>query len=332
MTELNEGSIDHETGAQKRRLATRAWWIVLVVAIAIFGGASLLLERTGLTRPSSATGTATEESSSPSLRMLSSPSPPENQSASNVVGSDAPRMGHPEAATTGPRGGVALEASGAVVVTEDGAIVEGLDVTGGIDVRADNVHIRNVQITTDGALYGIKIANDVTGTVIEDARIVGDGSCSAGIVYAGYVARRIEVDGCVDGLRVGDATTVEASWIHDQIKIDDSHNDAVQSVGGRGIVLRGNRIEGPYQTSTSAVLLQADLAPLSDVVVVDNYLSGGSYSLYVQAKDGMPAPEFVRVAGNEWNPDSFVFGPASIAEDADVQWNLNTFTDGTAIE
>lgn len=332
MTELNGGSIDHESGARKRRVAPQAWWIVLAVMIAISGGAGLLIERTGLTKPSSATGTATEESSPSSQRPSSRPSLSEKQFAGDVAGSNVPRMGHPDAATTGPRDGVALEPSGAVVVTEDGAIVEGLDVTGGIDVRADYVHIRNVQITTDGALYGIKIANDVTGTVIENARIVGDGNCSAGIVYAGYVARRIEVDGCVDGLRVGDATTVEASWIHDQIKIEDSHNDAVQSVGGRGIVLRGNRIEGPYQTSTSAVLLQADLAPMSDVVVTDNYLSGGSYSLYVQAKDDMPAPEFVRVAGNEWDPNSFVFGPASIAKDADVQWNRNTFTDGTAIE
>jgi hypothetical protein len=238
----------------------------------------------------------------------------------------------PDAATTGVADDARLSPSGSLVIERDGEVVENVDVAGTIKVRANDVEIRNVRITTGSALYGIEIASGSTGTMIEDTAIIGSGDCSAGIVHGDYVARRIDVKGCVDGLRVGGASTLIAdSYIHDQVKIPDSHNDAIQSLGGTNIVLRGNRIEGPYQDSTSAVLLQANMDELSDVVIDGNHLSGGSYALYIQFKDGREPPQRVQIVNNVWAEDSFLHGPASVGDAVDIEWSGNTYSDGEPI-
>ena len=59
------------------------------------------------------------------------------------------------------------------------------------------------------------------------------------------------------------------------------HPDAVQSVGGSNITIRNNRLEGPWQAQTSAIIFKADFAPIRNAVIEGNLLSGGTYSLYV---------------------------------------------------
>ncbi|MDZ7734329.1 MAG: hypothetical protein U5R31_15755 [Acidimicrobiia bacterium] len=64
-----------------------------------------------------------------------------------------------------------------------------------------------------------------------------------------------------------------------------SHNDGFQCTGdGRNILVAGNTILGPYQNSVSALKFSTNNGPITDVVVRDNYLSGGTYTIYVEDK------------------------------------------------
>lgn len=213
---------------------------------------------------------------------------------------------------------------------EDGAVVEGLDVSGQVTVFGDNVTIRNTRIRTSGGLYGIRQVEEAGGMVVEDVDIIGtDARCSVGIVTNRYTARRIDVSGCEDGLRVGSQTVVEDSYIHDQRYTAGAHNDGAQSIGGTGIRMTGNRIEGPYQEQTSALLLHANFVPLRDVHLEGNLLSGGTYTLNIKQRGDNPVPDNVAIIDNVWIRDSYKFGTHQIEAEGLVM-SGNLFDDGTA--
>jgi hypothetical protein len=122
--------------------------------------------------------------------------------------------------------------------------------------------------------------------LIEDTTIIGTGErCRNGIGFNRYTARRVDISGCVDGVKANGFTTIEDSWIHDLRRIegedDSTHNDGVQSTGGPDIVIRNNRIEGIPQRQTSAIKVSSFNRLVVDVEVVDNLLSGGSITLWV---------------------------------------------------
>ena len=243
-----------------------------------------------------------------------------------------PTDGHPTAATTGVRAGVALQRTGTVYADEPGQVVDGLDVSGSVIVTADDVTIRNTRVTTNGARYGIEIRGETTGTVIEDVDVVGtDTNCSVGIVHSRYTARRVDVSGCGDGIRVGPDTLVEDSYIHDQRKWEGTHNDAIQTMGGSNITIRRNTVAGPWKESTSALIMMADLAPIDRLTIEGNLLSGGTYTVYLNAKEakGMPLPTNVVIRGNTWVADSWKYGSHTLA--GSVSWSDNTLTTGKVL-
>ncbi|MGE3327833.1 MAG: hypothetical protein AB7N61_20780 [Acidimicrobiia bacterium] len=235
----------------------------------------------------------------------------------------------PSAGTTGPDAGVRLRPSSSFQIVEAGTVIENVEVTGQIDVGANDVTIRNVKINATG-LYGVRSLPGMTGLVIENVEIVGvTEKCSAGVAPNQYTARRVEVSGCEDGFKVGNNTTIEGSWVHSLRYSGGAHNDAIQAVGGSNIQILRNRLDGPWQAQTSAMILHSDLLPLEDVRIAENLISGGTYSLYVKAKPGMPEPRDVVVEDNVWIRDSYKFGSHN-QTGAGVTWRGNRFEDGTS--
>ena len=237
----------------------------------------------------------------------------------------------PGETTTGPDPGIELEPSESIEVSEDGAVVENLHITGGIVVTANDVTIRNVLIDARQR-YGIQIDPETSGTVIEEVRIVGglaEGACNIGIVYGHFEARRVDISGCSDGIRAGSNTLLEDSWIHDMRDLPDDHSDGVQAIGGVNIVLRGNNIQMD-RGMTSAMILHGHLGgDLRDVVVEGNLLSGGGYSLNIKERTSSVADVVVR--DNVWVRDSYNFGPQqgdAMADPVITTWEGNVFDDG----
>jgi hypothetical protein len=274
-----------------------------------------------------------DDASNSAAATLSTPAGPTPSPSPSTAASPAPGS-WPGPSNTGVVNASVLSPSGSVRVTQNGAVVENLRITGQLTVEADNVTIRNVYI--DGtASYGIKVDPETSGTLIEDVTIAGRGvqdNCNIGIVYGHFTARRVDISGCGDGIRAGSNTVFEYSWVHDMRDDADDHSDGVQSIGGTNIVLRGNNLE-MEPGMTSAMILHAHLGGnLKNVLVEGNRLAGGGYTLNI--KDRTQTVSNVTVRNNVWVRNSWNFGPVlgDAANDPSVTtWTGNTYDNGQAL-
>lgn len=221
------------------------------------------------------------------------------------------------ATDTGVPAGTKLTRSGPIDVHGDGTVIAGRDVHGTIHVHADDVTIRDTRVTSSD-YWPIWLDPGRRNLRVIDTEVVGSGSCQAGIGTHDYHAIGMNVHGCGDGAKAGPNTTIEDSWFHDFHMTPGSHNDGIQVSDGSHIVIRDNRIDGPTG-QTSAIEIGPDYgSPISHVVVADNWLDGGAYTLYLDAEDAV-------VRGNVFGHSS-TFGPAAVRTTPKV-WADNVWAD-----
>jgi hypothetical protein len=196
--------------------------------------------------------------------------------------------GFPTEATTGVPAGTTLTPSTDLDVWEAGAVLDGLDVQGCLTVHAPGVVVRNSRITChDATLRAVSLV-DAPGFLMEDSEIVSDGSAEVAVGWSGYTLRRVDVHGTQDGPRLGDDVTVEDSYVHDLVRHDGVHTDAVQSTSGANVVVRHNTLDprqaGSVDFMNSAVQLGTETGAqrLQDVLFEGNFFNGGSYSVNVK--------------------------------------------------
>lgn len=230
--------------------------------------------------------------SGPSTAHDTAPDPAPTPSADSTPGGGTPVDGSralddfPTADTTGIAGaGVGvdeLRPSSSIVVTQDGAVIDRVDVTGTIRVAADDVTIRRSRIRHEAG-YGIRVEGE--GVVVEDTTIIGlSPAATASIGLSGYTCRRCDLSGATDGALAYADTVIEDSFIHDLRPDEGAHNDGVQGSGGSHVSLRGNTILGRHRASTSAVLAQSNIAPLDDWHIDGNLMAGGSFVVFLRDK------------------------------------------------
>ncbi|MCA9594749.1 MAG: hypothetical protein KC776_15620 [Myxococcales bacterium] len=209
---------------------------------------------------------------------------------------------------TGVPKGVTLTPSGSIKVEQDGAVIEGLDITGEVTVLADDVTIRNCRITS-GDYYPIRyFDNDNVGLLVEDTEIIGtNGDVTSGIAFANYTARRVNVHGGADGLKADANVLIEDSWIHDLSNGPGEHNDCVQSTGGKGVTIRHSTLEG---ASNAAVQTGDEGAATEDLTIECSWLSGGGYTLNIRGT-GATVPKNTKIIDNRFKDDS-AYGPWTI--------------------
>ncbi|MEM9467866.1 MAG: S-layer homology domain-containing protein [Actinomycetota bacterium] len=219
-----------------------------------------------------------------------------------TCGGSTPSLdGFPTASTTGIAGvGLSpgdLTPSGTITITQDGAVIDMLDVSGVIKVQADNVTIRRTRIRHSS---GFGIRNEGRNLVVEDTTIIGSTTdAQSAIAYTHYRCTRCNMSGAVDGATAYANVVIEDSYIHNLRKGPGTHNDGIQGSGGSNVTIQGNTILGPYQTSTSAILAQTNVAPIDNWKILDNYLHGGSYTVYLRDKgNGNGSPTNSIISGN----------------------------------
>ncbi|HMO10656.1 MAG TPA: hypothetical protein PKB06_03935 [Actinotalea sp.] len=222
--------------------------------------------------------------------------------------------------TTGVPAGIVLEPSSSLVIDEDGTVVDGLDVDGCVVIAADDVTIRNTRITcTDSPRHrAVSTDGSRTGLVIEDTEVDGGGVTDIGIDVSNVVIRRVDVHNVNDGIRMGSNITVEDSWVHDLVRADDLHPDAIQGISSKNIIIRGNTLD-PRNPDTgdlanSAIQLGSETGDerSENVVIEGNYLNGGNYSLNLRLD--ITAEDFV-IRDNVFGPDARygpMIGPPSV--------------------
>jgi hypothetical protein len=194
----------------------------------------------------------------------------------------------PWASNTGPSAPEKLTSSPSLRLTTAGAVIENVDIVGGVTIEADNVTLRNFRIEATSH-YGIRIASGHRGIVIEDGEI--HQMSSAAILGVGFTARRLYVhDSSGDGFKVqgsGGPTLVEYCFVEKLGRGDGAHADGNQTRGGSNITFRYNNIYmpspgtpnypgSPYK-SNATFMLQLEI---SNFVIERNWLTGGNYTIY----------------------------------------------------
>ncbi len=191
--------------------------------------------------------------------------------------------GWPDATNTGVPSGLKLLPSGDVVVTKAGTIISGLDIKGTVYIAADNVTIENCKITSN-SFSAVQIKQGVSGAVVQDCTIDGVGTNnegSSGITGAGTFLRN-NIYNVENGLNIGPGkgTVIEGNYIHDLKASGSPHYDGIQIDGGQtDTIVRHNTVINDH-TQTAALMIDNYFGPVTNILVTDNLLVGGGYTIY----------------------------------------------------
>lgn len=214
-----------------------------------------------------------------------------------------------------PDGTVLTPYYGNITVTQDGTVIDGLDVYGFVDVRADNVTIRNSVVRgTDPGTRNMALVSaygDHVNLQITDTTLVGayPSPYLDGLKGRNFTATRLDISNVVDTVLIfGDNATVQDSWLHGNTHFDPdprtpdgiSHDDNIQIEGGSNITIRGNTLEGAFN---AAVQVTQNYSRTQNVAVLDNAIAGGWCSINLSEKDRGPIRGFI-VRGNEFGPSA----------------------------
>jgi len=192
-----------------------------------------------------------------------------------------------------------LTPSGPLIITEDGTVVDGLDISGNVVVKASDVIIRNSRVTGDSGM-GIDVRSG--SLVVEDTTVEG---FENGVVGDHYTATRVEVTGAFgDGFKIGTDVTLQGSWCHDLAPTPTAHADCGQIQSGvENVLIRGNWFDVGNGIGNAALFLAPDLGPSSigPLTVENNVLGGGNFSLYcVDGDDGRYFIDAISITGNRF--------------------------------
>ncbi|MQY14380.1 hypothetical protein SRB5_45460 [Streptomyces sp. RB5] len=254
----------------------------------------------------------------------------------------------PDASNTGPRTALKQQRTGDATIRENGAVIKGWDITGSLDIYANDVTVIDSRITSTN-WWGINLRPGYKGLRIlhtEITAVAGKGPDNGGVDYAvsNMGGSSIEVGWC-DVSVFGDALSMGQGNLHDNYVHDIvpfvnlggewQHTNTVIS-GGSGagkLTIRHNTLLNPTpidKGASASVGLFADTGPVSNTTVHDNYIAGGAYALYaggegssgIEVTDNVFATTYHPKGGYYgvvayWNPS----GPGNV-------WRGNRMSDG----
>lgn len=244
------------------RTRPRAWSAVLAATAAV----SLVAGCTG-----EPTGTPPPTDPPPAPTGTPSPTPPPPQVTD-----------FPDETTTGVPAGTRLERSEKLKITEDGTVIDGLEIFGHVEIEADDVVIRNSRIVMTSGKIAVRVKGE--NFLMEDSEIDGQGRANPAVAFNGYTLRRVRIHNVAEGPRIaGDDVTIEDSYIHDMVQRGDNHTDVIQVVSGKNIVIRGNNLQA-YNPETgiygnAAFMFGEDSGPVRNCLVEGNLMNGGNYTV-----------------------------------------------------
>jgi hypothetical protein len=211
--------------------------------------------------------------------------------------------GYPDATNTGVPAGTTLKtvpgdvssgpgwsysaATGTTTVTGKGAVLNGLSMTGNLDVKATGVTISNDKVITDGT-YGISLRH-ASGVTISNSDISGQNATSGRVNYAiddiygdstGLVIKNSDISDWRVGFN-GDAGQLTGNYIHDPGFISGDHTDGIYDPEGTTqLTLSDNTILNSLGQTCAIIVQTATGVPVSNLTVTGNFLGGGGYAIY----------------------------------------------------
>ncbi|MHA6758525.1 hypothetical protein [Streptacidiphilus sp. PAMC 29251] len=144
----------------------------LVLAAVLAIAAVALADRAGHKDPGCAAGLCTVGPSA-AARVNDSPEPVVTGHLPAHGGCASPgACGWPDAHSTGPRIGLKPHRTGALSIATDGAVISGWDITGSLDIYANNVTVIDSRITSTN-WWGINLRKGFSGLRVLHTTIVG---------------------------------------------------------------------------------------------------------------------------------------------------------------
>jgi len=235
--------------------------------------------------------------------------------------------------------------TGEILVDQNGAVIENIDLVGDIRVEADNVVIRNVRISapqsSDIDQWGILQWVGHTGLTVEDSEIGGrsDTELRQAVMNDGGMVTVLRCD--IHGMSKKGVYTsqgdIEDNYIHDPywFAAADGEIDMIRVDGspdpGTSLLVKHNALIDTTTTNSAISLFEADGGTPSRVTVEDNYMATAGWAIYaggqtaatsdIVVKDNVFATKFKDGYSyvTEWNPD----GPGNV-------WSGNKWADGKA--
>lgn len=262
---------------------------------------------TGPTSTSSTTSTtlppttsSTTSTTLPPTTSTSTTQPPTTTSTT------VPPGGQPSCAGAGlSNPGALVVRNSSLTVTQNGAIVENLEIRGQLLIQASNVTVRNVWVWYGSATYTVRTFNG--GTVFDHVEVGKQGTPNArGIAdYAGgSIVRNSYIHDVEDGIKMGSGSTYTANLINNLDSPNSGpHSDAMQNDGGPdNIVITFNCLDSRTRgggLGNAALQIDTSLGSVDNVRIEGNLLNGGNYTVFWRAEPPNPAPTN-GILRNDW--------------------------------
>ncbi len=217
----------------------------------------------------------------------------------------------PDATCTGVApGSTLIPYHGSLTITHDNMTLYNMDVTGTVNVRANNVTIENSKIHDSTPGIGV-YSGDAT---IRNSEFYNIDETAVG--YTNWKGYNLNIhDMLGDGVKLGDNTDLEDSYIHNFTPGTGSHSDGGQMQNGSSnIIVRHNNING--LGGNSALFFAPDLGPdgTGPITIDKNLLDGGGFTLaIVDGNNGQYHQAGYTVTNNHFLRD-FAYGPLHINE------------------
>lgn len=198
--------------------------------------------------------------------------------------------GFPDSTNTGPPAGLALKPSGPLVIATPGIVIQSLDISGDVVIKAPNVTLLNSKVTS-GGFYVVRIEKGLTGVTVQNCEIDNQGAGGTGITGQGsFLANNIH--GAADGINVwGDDTVIQDNYIHGMAGPPSAHFDSIQADGAfKNLIIEHNTVINEHG-QTSAIMLDNYWGPIDNVKINNNLLIGGGYTVYInESAQGTAGP------------------------------------------
>jgi hypothetical protein len=247
--------------------------------------------------------------------------------------------GWPTPTTVGLPAGTPLQIiSKDMWTTQDGQVIEGLDVRARIYVAHKNVTIRNCILLGD-YYYAVhsRDGGNEGPLLIENCDITGGISPGNNVTFRNNHFYAPEGGFKNDGLVLASSNVlIENNLIHNLRGRKDAHMDGIQCMTGSNITIRNNWIElydnpetGENGGTNGAIFLKSDTGPTSHVTVECNMIimPDGWFPLRIERVTGN-----IVVRHNRWRHGSFNDIPVAYDySDAPKEWSDNAFEDGVVI-
>ncbi|GIG02710.1 hypothetical protein [Catellatospora citrea] len=232
---------------------------------------------------------------------------------------------YPSPATTGVPAGTKLNRLGlnfdgtTYRVTAHNTVLDAVHIPGDLLITANNVRVTRSQI--DGMVYN-EYARKFYPFTISDSTIGPTSYCHGqpGLGFSDYTATRVLLRGHSDGFRAsGPNINIQDSYVH-LCTNPGAHSDGIQTyLTGRGLTLNHTTIDqrdaNPADVTAPVFIVDSQA---EDVVVTNNLIMGGTYSIQVRNVKGTAIVQNNRLVDRSW-----IYAPVD-SDCATISWSGNT--------